>query len=116
MNGVKRKLEQLTYEILLVKSDEPDRMTSVMIRLEELTDLVNKLLIPDVMCNFDNLIDKLVSEVRKYFEFNPNNRTPFNDDFPQKMKNEWKGNIEELIKLVEYYEYLNKKRREGVIM
>ena len=48
MKDLKRKLEQLTYEIKLVKSDEPDRMTGVMIRLEELTDLVNKLLIPDI--------------------------------------------------------------------
>lgn len=48
MKDIKRKLDQLTYEINLVKSDEPDKMTGVMVRLEELTDLVNKLLIPDV--------------------------------------------------------------------
>jgi hypothetical protein len=48
MKDIKRKLEQLTYEIKLVKSDDPDRMIGVMIRLEELTDLVNKLLIPDI--------------------------------------------------------------------
>jgi len=43
MKDIKRKLEQLTYEINLVKRDEPDKMTGVMIRLEELVDLVNKL-------------------------------------------------------------------------
>jgi len=48
MKGIKRKLEQLTYEIKLVKCDENDTMNGVMVRLEELTDLVNKLLIPDV--------------------------------------------------------------------
>ena len=50
--------------------------------------------ISDVMCSFDSLIDELVIEVRKYFEYPPYNRTPFDDDFTQKMKNEWKKNIE----------------------
>ena len=60
MKDIKRKLEQLTYEIKLVKSDEPDTMTGVVIRLEELTDLVNKLLIPVVsssVCHCDKLPD-----------------------------------------------------------
>lgn len=48
MKDIKRKLEQLTHEIKLVKNNEPDTMTGIMIRLEELTELVNKLLIPDV--------------------------------------------------------------------
>ena len=44
----------------------------------------------------DILTDELVVEVRKYFEYPPYNRTPFDVDFPQKMKNEWKENIEGL--------------------
>jgi archaellum component FlaC len=64
MKDIKRKLEQLTYEIKLVKSDEPDRMTGVMIRLEELTDLVNKLLIPDVI-NSQKPIEETLSDAIK---------------------------------------------------
>ena len=68
------------------------------------------------MHSFDDLIDELVSEVRKYFEYPPYNRTPFDDNFPQKMKNEWNENIEELKERIEYYKYLNKKRSEGVFL
>ena len=64
MKDIKRKLEQLTYEIKLVKSDEPNRMTGVMIRLEELTDLVNKLLIPDVI-NSQKPIEETLSDAIK---------------------------------------------------
>ena len=64
MKDIKRKLEQLTYEIKLVKRDEPDRMTGVMIRLEELTDLVNKLLIPDVI-NSQKPITVILSDTIK---------------------------------------------------
>ena len=64
MKDIKRKLEQLTYEIKLVKSDEPDRMTGVMIRLDELTDLVNKLLIPDVI-NSQKPIEETLSDAIK---------------------------------------------------
>ena len=60
------------------------------------------------MRSFDDLIDELVREVRKYFEYPPRNRTPFDNDFPQKMKNEWKENIEGLKERIEYYKYLNK--------
>ena len=65
------------------------------------------------MRSFDDLIEELVSEVRKYFEYQPYNRTPFKDDFPQKMRNEWKENIGGLKERIEYYKYLNKKRSEG---
>ena len=69
MKDIKRKLEQLTYEIKLVKSDEPDRMTGVMIRLEELTELVNKLLIPDVINRRELLVafNKEMSELHSWF-------------------------------------------------
>jgi len=64
MKDIKRKLEQLTYDIKLVKSDEPDRMTGVIIRLDELTDLVNKLLIPDVINN-QKPIEEILSDAIK---------------------------------------------------
>ena len=82
----------------------------------ELDNTDKKSLISDVMCSFDSLIDELVIEVRKYFEYPPYNRTPFDDDFPQKMKNEWKENIEGLKERIEYYKYLNKKRSDGVFL
>ena len=59
--------------------------------------------------NYDELIEELVKEVREYYEYPPYNKTPFEDDFPQKMKNEWKGNIEGLKERIEYYKYLNNK-------
>ena len=68
------------------------------------------------MRSFDELTEELVREVRKYFEYPPYNRTPFEDNFPQKMRDEWKENIEELKERVEYYKYLNKKRSEGVFL
>ena len=68
------------------------------------------------MRSFDELIDELVGGVRKYFEYPPYNRTPFEEDFTQKMKNEWKENIEELKERIGYYKYLNKKRNEGCCM
>jgi len=63
---------------------------------------------------FDELINELVIEVRKYYEWPPHNRAPFNDDFPNKMKHKWEGKIEALKEMIIYYKYLNKKRSEGV--
>ena len=59
---------------------------------------------------FDELIDELVVEVRKYFEYPPYNRIPFDNDFPAKMKNIWKENIEELKVCIEYYKYQNENK------
>jgi hypothetical protein len=57
IKNVKKKLEELTYEVKLIKSDEPEKMTDVMIRIEELAGLVNKLSIPD------NDIEQLICPV-----------------------------------------------------
>lgn len=66
------------------------------------------------MVLFNKLIDELVNEVRNYEEYPPYNRTPFEDNFPKKMKNEWKDDIEGLKERIAYYKHLNKKRSEGV--
>jgi len=43
MEDIKKKLGQLMYEVALIKNDDPTKMTGVIIRLEELDNLVDKL-------------------------------------------------------------------------
>jgi hypothetical protein len=57
-----------------------------------------------------DLVNELVVEARKYYEYPPYNKASFKKNFPEKMLKEWESDIEGLKERIKYYKYLNRNK------